>query len=404
MTFSWRERLSEGRIIPHFQPILSVETGSIAAYEALGRHAVGPEIRSLGPFFESDFHDKDLSNLRREVDRTLRRLALTEFRDHAHRSQRLFLNVAPMMMLEHLNREPDELPWTLRLLKELGLDPGRVVIELTEEPIGAETYRLQEIIALYRRHGCAIAVDDVGAEASNLDRIGYFQPDIIKIDAAMLRRSLRERSFRQVLKGVGAMAEGIGATLLFEGVETEEELQRALELGARYLQGWFFGKASAEFLEPSAFTGRLKEPLGRFGERRLLHRESESHRLAAIVRTLGTPPDPQPVGDGTWILDRSDLVRWSGIACRVFLTDRTGFQVSANYEGHGHGWSLNPAGLGVCRSIRPYFPGGMEEWTVSEAYHDVNDRSQMRTFGRQVAGGLRLFVDVLEIETRAQTD
>src|SRR6185369_10518064 len=118
-----------------------------------------------------------------------------------------------------------------------------------------------------RAHGCAIAVDDVGAESSNLDRIGSFEPDIIKVDAAMLRRSHHNRSFRQVLKGVSSMAEGLGAALLFEGVETQDDLEQSLEFGARYAQGWYFAKAGPEPLLRETFSAELRPTLEAMGRR-----------------------------------------------------------------------------------------------------------------------------------------
>jgi EAL domain-containing protein (putative c-di-GMP-specific phosphodiesterase class I) len=401
MSSSWRGRLSEGRIVPHYQPIISVETQTISAYEALGRHQIGLEVRSLGPFFQTTISDPGQSQLRRDVDRALRRAALTEFATQTRPGLRLFLNIMPRLMLEHLTHHPDELPWTLQVIGELGVDPKKVVIELTEEAVGSETASLRQLIDVYRDYGCAIAVDDVGAEASNLDRIGYFEPDIIKIDALMLRRSLRERSFRQVLKGVGAMAEGLGASLLFEGVETEEDVEQALAFGARYLQGWYFSKAAADFLPETSFTGGLTSVLRRFGHRLVEGTENRKQRLRKITEDLGHPPGPVLVGDGVWGYEIEVLNSWGHPACRVFLTDRSGFQVSPNYETTPRGWKINPLALGRCRASRPYFPGnGDNRWSVSEAYYDVNDRNLIRTYSRPTGPNLLLFVDVLEIENQ----
>src|SRR5512140_1675426 len=119
MVNSWRERLSEGRIVPHYQPIVSVETLTVTAYEALGRHAVGSEVRSLGPFFQASAAEPGLDELHREVDRSLRRAAITAFASVDPETQ-LFLNVTPRLMVEHLSLRPDELPWTLRVMDEVG--------------------------------------------------------------------------------------------------------------------------------------------------------------------------------------------------------------------------------------------------------------------------------------------
>lgn len=398
MTVQWKERLAEGRIVPFFQPIVSLESLQITAYEALGRHVIGPEVRSLGPFFEAGGKEPGLAALRKDIDRTLRQKALTEFSAWPG-DLRLFLNVNPRLMAEHLSLNPGRLPWTLQVIGELGLDPRKVVIELTEEAIGTETSSLRRLVDLYRSLGCGIAVDDVGAESSNLDRIGYFEPDIIKVDAVMLRRSLSHRSFRQVLKGVGAMAEGLGASLLFEGVETEEDLAQALSFGARYAQGWLFAKAAPEPLPRETFSSSLTLSLAAFGRHLVDAGDAAKVRTRETMEALGRPPEPIRLADGSWGFELADLEFWGMAACRVFLTDRQGFQVSPNYEAGSGGWVTDRRPLGWNRSMRPYFPGsGDARWSVSDVYYDINDKTLMRTYGRPVGPGLLLFVDVLEIE------
>jgi len=403
MSLSWRERLSEGRIVPHYQPIISVETGEVFGYEALGRHVIGPEVRSLGPFFQASAEDPTLAELHRDVDRSLRRVALTEFAA-ADPETLLFLNVTPRLMVEHLALRPEELPWTLRVMDEVGMDPRRVVIELTEEAVGSRTASLRRLVDLYRARGCAIAVDDVGAEASNLDRIGYFEPDIIKIDAVMLRRSIQERSFRQVLRGLGTMAEGLGASLLFEGVETEEELQQALGFGARFLQGWLFAKAGPTLVSPGSFSAGFRPALEQFGRARGTEAALRSRRIDEVMGVLGGTDPRAKSENGRLILDSGAMEPWGLVACRVFVTDLVGFQVSGNYEREGGQWAATTQGLGRCRSFRPYFSGphgiGHRPWSVSPTYYDLNDRSLLRTYGRPLGAGHLLFVDVPEIENQ----
>ena len=375
----------------------------VAGVEALGRQVMGGETRSLGPFFEIETQDRGFNDLRREIDRSVRLAALKTFFGHAGPGMKLFLNITPRLMLQHLDENPDGLPWTLAMMREIGLDPGRVVIELTEEAVGAETASLRRLVDVYRDHGCGIALDDVGAESSNLDRVGLFEPDIIKVDAAMLRRSLREHSFRHVLKGVSAMAEGLGAWLLFEGVETEEELQQALGFGARYVQGWYFAQAAPEIVAPNVFSDDVRGPLERFGERQTGAADTVARRLRETSQRLGPPPAVR--GGSPLLLDAADLERWGSVACRVFVADRYGFQVSPNYVCSEQRWNVDFTAVGRYRAVRPYFPGpdhpqlgSSSEWTVSTVYFDVNDQRPMRTFGRQTADGYFVFVDVLEIE------
>lgn len=392
-------------MVPYFQPIISVEGRSVVAFEALGRHLLDGGVHSLGPFFQSSQNDPDSVEFRRGIDRILRASALLRFSREAHSSQRLFLNVNPRFMVDHLNRRSSELPWTLQAIQETGLDPRRVVIELTEESVGTETSSLRRLVDEYRAFGCSIAVDDVGAEASNLDRIGYFEPDIIKIDALLLRRSLQERAFEEVLAGLRTIADGLGASLLFEGVETEREFDQALRFGARYLQGWFLAPAGAGFLAPETFSAFLGPHLRRFGAQREAHIVDRDRTLGLIISLLSASFPEISEENGVTLVDPRSLEPWSHLACRVFLTDRQGFQVSPNYDAVPGGWRRDDAVWGSCRSARPYFAGtgtpnrgGSRLWSVSDAYFDANDRRRIRTFGRQIGSDLVLFVDVPEVE------
>jgi EAL domain-containing protein (putative c-di-GMP-specific phosphodiesterase class I) len=333
------------------------------------------------------------------VDRSLRQAALAEFASRAAPDQSLFLNVNPRLMAEHLASNPGELPWTLKVVRDLGLDPSRVVIELTEEAITGATSGLRDLVDVYRAHGCRIAIDDLGSESSNLDRIGHFEPDIVKVDAEMLRRSFDNRSFREVLRGVGAMAEGLGAALLFEGVETEEDLLQSLSFGARYIQGWYLAKASAQFVQAGSLAVPVRSVLERWGRRVAGDDEACRQKIRETMEALGRPPVPVQHPDGSWGFAPEALDYWGWTACRVFLTDRAGFQVSGNFEVSRDGWTEDRSKKGWCRAMRPYFPGGGDaRWSVSPVYYDVNDRSLMRTYSRPVGPDLLLFVDVLEIE------
>jgi EAL domain-containing protein (putative c-di-GMP-specific phosphodiesterase class I) len=401
MAQSWRDRLAGGTIVPHFQPILSLETQQVVAYEALGRLETPEGVLSLGPFLQERGAEPGLADLRKTVDRSLRQSALARFATAGDPEQSLFLNVNPRLMAEHLASSPGELPWTLKVIRDLGLDPSRVVIELTEESITGETQGLRELVDLYRAEGCRIAIDDLGSQSSNLDRIGHFEPDIVKVDAEMLRRSLGNRSFHEVLRGVGAMAEGLGAALLFEGVETEEDLIQSLSFGARYVQGWFFAKAADRFVRASEFEGPLRSILVGWGRDRTAQDEASRLRIRETIEALGRPPAPVQGSDGSWGFPPGTLDYWGWTAYRVFLTDKAGFQVSGNYEVAGTGWTEDPTKKGWCRAMRPYFPGGGDaRWSASPVYYDVNDRSPMRTYSRPIGPDLLLFVDVLEIENQ----
>lgn len=145
-------------------------------------------------------------------------------------------------MRDHIEEEEID-PYTIRLVKEFGLDPSKVVIEIVEEHFDGSIESLRPLIFRYKEEGFLVAIDDLGSRSSNLDRIGIFHPDILKVDLQMLRHSVISRNFQEILFTISKLSESLGCSLLFEGIENETELFQSLTYSARFLQGFYFAEA-----------------------------------------------------------------------------------------------------------------------------------------------------------------
>jgi EAL domain-containing protein (putative c-di-GMP-specific phosphodiesterase class I) len=75
---------------------------------------------------------------------------------------------------------------TLEMIKATGIDPKRVVIEITESQGDIEM--LKDMVAVYHEAGLMVAVDDFGAGASQVDRVEALRPDIVKLDMRLFSR------------------------------------------------------------------------------------------------------------------------------------------------------------------------------------------------------------------------
>ncbi len=162
----------DSRLIPHYQPIIALDTRRIMGYEALGRIRTSQGVRSLGPFFG----DKTVPMSEQiRVDRLLREQALMKFAGDSYRSEqgKLFINLKPSWIYQTFI-ETGELP-TLRLLDKYHIDPRNVVIEITEESFLGPMEQLRSVVDVYREQGCLIAIDDVGSGFSNMDRIAQIR-------------------------------------------------------------------------------------------------------------------------------------------------------------------------------------------------------------------------------------
>ena len=101
---------------------------------------------------------------------------------------------------------------------------------------------IEKTILKLKHYGIQVFLDDFGTEYSNFDRILYWPVDVIKVDKH-LTWSMRENdSVQSVIKGIISSLSKAGYKILFEGVETEEDLEKCKQMEASYLQGFHYSK------------------------------------------------------------------------------------------------------------------------------------------------------------------
>ncbi len=152
----------------------------------------------------------------------------------------LFFNFDPLI---HCDRETSlrEIHFMANELAEIGLDPRRLVCEVTE----ARAFDDDVLAALMdemRTHGIRIAIDDFGTGYSTVERFALIKPDFVKIDGAWFRGLQGQARTARLFPPVVAAFHQLGAKVLVEGIETAGELYAALDAGADYLQGFFLGQ------------------------------------------------------------------------------------------------------------------------------------------------------------------
>jgi EAL domain-containing protein (putative c-di-GMP-specific phosphodiesterase class I) len=148
-------------------------------------------------------------------------------------------------------------PPLLRLLEELGLRPERVVLEITEK-YAIENYALfAEALEEFTRLGFQIAVDDVGAGYSGLEKIAHLNPRYLKLDRELIKDVDSSYIRREMARALKAFADRIGSTIIAEGIEHEGELRALVDLGIDYGQGFLLGRPLAAS-KPSVRVGSVR--------------------------------------------------------------------------------------------------------------------------------------------------
>ena len=129
------------------------------------------------------------------------------------------------------------------LTDRYSLERRLIKIEITESSYISNTTLVRDTVHSLREKGFTVLMDDFGSGYSTLNMLKNLNIDIIKLDAQFLRmdESNEERSIR-ILESVTNMTKTIGVPIIAEGVETEKQKDFLLDLGCRYIQGYYFYK------------------------------------------------------------------------------------------------------------------------------------------------------------------
>ena len=212
-----------------FQPIVDIEARRIDAYEALAR---GPQGEGAGHVLS-----QLTPNTLYAFDQASRVLAIEMAAAHGL-DRRLNINFQPNAVYSPAAC----IQLTLRAARRVGLPLGLLTFEIVEGEFLSEPAHLRNIIAEYQRHGFKVALDDFATGYSGLARLIELRPDIIKIDRVLVQDCDR----MAIIAGIIRIAEDLGIKLVVEGVEREGEMIALRDVGARFMQGFYFARPALE--------------------------------------------------------------------------------------------------------------------------------------------------------------
>jgi diguanylate cyclase (GGDEF)-like protein/PAS domain S-box-containing protein len=235
---SLREALGTDQLRVVYQPIIELETGRRTGFEALLRW----EHPGLGPVSPLEFipvaEDTGLilpigEWVLGEACATLRRFEP----DIA-----IAVNLSPRQLMQQ------DLPAVVgAALLESGVDPHRLILELTESILVEDSDLVGVTLAELKKIGVRLALDDFGTGYSALGYLKRFPFDIVKVDRSFVRGLGEDAGDSAIVGAVLGMARALGMAVVAEGIETETQLACLRELGVDYGQGFYFARpGSAE--------------------------------------------------------------------------------------------------------------------------------------------------------------
>jgi EAL domain-containing protein (putative c-di-GMP-specific phosphodiesterase class I) len=171
------------------------------------------------------------------------------------------------------------------VLHEAGVDPRRVVCEVTEQR-SASQETLFDFVAALKGNGFRIAIDDYGADNSDINRIRQLKPDIVKFDAQWIAQLMESGAGCALLSTMVSTFERQGIRTLFEGIEEGWQLELAEKSGASMVQGFALARPQ---IVPASFHvfGKANATPGAAPEAGEVTAEVQSPHSARFARSFG---------------------------------------------------------------------------------------------------------------------
>lgn len=231
-----------------FQPIFAFRDSKlhVVAFEGLLR-----PFRDGEPMPPLEFFGSVPASERLHVETLARTLHLLNAAACLDPAASIFINFDPSLFSERAVAE--SVLRDIRLvLHEAGIDPHRIVCELTEQKTTSHAV-LYAFVEALRANGLQIAVDDYGAEESDITRVHELRPDVVKFDAAWVVRLMDTGAGFALLTTMVDSFAARGIDTVFEGIEEDWQLELAEKSGAAMVQGFVLAK-------PQIMPGQFAAP------------------------------------------------------------------------------------------------------------------------------------------------
>lgn len=211
-----------------FQPIVDVLTGQMTLAEVLLRwHHPIHGLISTEQWITAAEQQGHIGR----VTLWLTKQVCDILRDKLPESASLAMNVSPLTLTDE---------YVTFLLSELqGIDPSRLVIEVTETAQPGDVQDFVNCINKLHAHGIRISLDDFGSGYSTMKYLVDMAVDFVKIDKEFVQKAPYNSNAYLVLETLVGLGHEVGAAIVMEGVETLEQSNLACDMGAQMIQGFF---------------------------------------------------------------------------------------------------------------------------------------------------------------------
>jgi diguanylate cyclase len=232
-----RDALLNNGLDLRLQPLYEISTRRIAGFEALVRWN-HPERGQISPLeFIALAEETSLINPVGEyvLDAAISALRALKQRNAAE-APFIAINVSPRQLAE-----TGLIERIVERTRAVGVAPDRIKVEITESQM-VDYPTVRALIQRCHEFGIKVAMDDFGTGYSNLGHLHELEFDSVKVDQAFPRQMMDSPRAMGLLRSIVDMLHAIGADVVVEGIETQDQLEAIAAMGVRYAQGYLIGK------------------------------------------------------------------------------------------------------------------------------------------------------------------
>jgi diguanylate cyclase (GGDEF)-like protein/PAS domain S-box-containing protein len=234
-----RTALTERQFRIHYQPVLQLDSRRIMSFEALLRWE-HPTQGLISPYRFIDAAEDTgilVSIGHWLMVQACRQLREWEVNDRSGSPMHVTVNVSARQFADaRLANDIQD------ALQQTGVDPSRLQLEMTEKIASADPKLTVTVLSHLKHFGIGTVLDNFGTGSTSLVGLKQFPVDALKIDRSLIREMQTDRSASDIVELIILLAHKMNLKVIAEGIETVRQLERLLELGCEYGQGYFFSQ------------------------------------------------------------------------------------------------------------------------------------------------------------------
>lgn len=241
-----RTALEDGALQLHYQPKVHAKTQRVVGMEALTRW-IDDELGFISPSkFIPIAEERGLINDIGEWSLRTACYQVKEWNERFGTEYKVAVNISPTHFIQ-----PNFLSNVKQTIKETGVNPKFIELEITEESMMESTEHTMKVLSTLREHGITLAIDDFGTGYSSFSFLKQFPVDSLKIDQSFVRDLSTNSDSSAIIAVMIQLGHALGLEVVVEGVEKESELIILRKLEADMIQGYYFSKpvSTKEFTE-----------------------------------------------------------------------------------------------------------------------------------------------------------